>query len=103
MVALDDNITTSRVHWPKQQHVSIKTQRLKDARVSRMLQPVAEPRFEIGPNLIIYNLLLYYAEIKGSSQEKEALFRKHLRKQSGAPITRDLPFPSLRPKCPGMA
>lgn len=73
MVALDDNITTSRVHWPKQQHVPMKTQRLKDAKVSRMLQPVAEPRFEIGPNLIIYNLLLYYAEIKGNSQEKEVL------------------------------
>lgn len=73
MVALDDNTITSRVHWPTQQHVPMKTQRLRDAKAFRMLQLVAEPRFELRPNLTISNLLLYHAEIKENSQEKEVL------------------------------
>lgn len=73
MVALDDKTIISRVHWPTQQHVPMKTQRLKDAKVSRMLQPVAEPRFELRPNLTLSNLLLYHAEIKENSQGKGAL------------------------------
>lgn len=56
----------------------MKTQRLKDAKASGMLQPVVEPRFELRPNLTISNLLLYHAAIKENSQEKEALPKQTL-------------------------